>query len=155
VPIGYVRHSPPIHKKKAVNKYTVEGRKEIHKELERVDISMVHSLMRNPVIGESAEYNDNRISLYVAQIGKCAVTAEILEIDDIRCHHKKRKHDGGTDEYSNLIIVSERIHTLIHAVDYEVIRAILSEITLDKKQADKLNKLRITVGNEAIDVNKH
>lgn len=152
VPIGYIRHKPPIHKKKAVNKYTEEGRKEIHKSLERVDMSMVHSLMRNPVIGESAEYNDNRISLYVAQRGKCAITAELLEIEDIHCHHKKMKHLGGSDEYSNLIIVSERMHRLIHATDSELIADILSRFKLDKKQLDKLNKLRKIVGNEVIDV---
>jgi len=151
VPIGYVRHSPPIHKKKAVNKYTIEGRKEIHKALERVDISMVHALMRNPVIGETAEYNDNRISLYVAQCGKCAITAELLEIEDIHCHHKKMKKHGGSDEYSNLIIVSERIHRLIHATDSDTITEIMSKFKWDKKQKDKLNKLRKLVGNEVID----
>lgn len=151
VPIGYVRHSPPIHKKKAVNKYTIEGRKEIHKALERVDISMVHALMRNPVIGETAEYNDNRISLYVAQRGKCAITAELLEIEDIHCHHKKMKNHDGSDEYSNLIIVSERIHRLIHATDSDTITDIVSKFKWDKKQKDKLNKLRKLVDNEVID----
>ena len=151
VPIGYVQHSPPVHKKKAVNKYTVEGRKEIHKALERVDISMVHALMRNPVIGETAEYNDNRISLYVAQCGKCAITAELLDIEDIHCHHKTLKNDGGTDEYSNLIIVHERIHRLIHATDSDTIVEIMGRFNLKKKQIDKLNKLRTIVGNEEID----
>jgi hypothetical protein len=150
VPIGYIRHSPPIHRKSAVNKYTVEGRKEIHKELERVDVSMVHSLMRNPVAGESAEYNDNRISLYVAQRGKCAITAELLQIEDIHCHHKKTRQHGGSDEYSNLIIVSERMHRLIHATDSSTIQGIMSQYTWDKKQKDKLNKLRKLVNNEAI-----
>ena len=47
VPIGYVQHRVPLHKKAVVNKYTVEGRKEIHKQLETVDIERVHELMRN------------------------------------------------------------------------------------------------------------
>ena len=143
----------PIHKKKVVNKYTKAGRKEIHKMLERVDISMVHSLMRNPVSGETVEYNDNRISLYVAQCGKCAVTAETLEIEEIHCHHKKPRSQGGDDKYSNLIIVSERIHRLIHATDCNTITAILNIFTLNKKKINKLNKLRKTVGNEAISAN--
>lgn len=151
VPIGYVRHSPPVHKKKAVNKYTVKGRKEIHKALERVDISMVHALMRNPIPGQTAEYNDNRISLYVAQCGKCAITAELLDIEDIHCHHKTPRNHGGTDEYSNLIIVSERIHRLIHATDSDTITDIMSKFKWDKKQKDKLNKYRKLVGNEVID----
>ena len=153
VPIGYIRHNPPVHKKKSINKFTAEGRKEIHKTLERVDISMVHTLMRNPVDGETAEYNDNKISLYVAQRGKCAISATILEIEDIHCHHKKMKNHGGTDEYSNLIILTERMHRLVHATEHDTIKDILSKFTLDKKQMSKLNKLRKLVDNEMIDVN--
>ena len=36
----------------------------------------------------SIEYADNRISLYAAQYGKCAVTGRELEFDEIHCHHK-------------------------------------------------------------------
>lgn len=67
LPIGYMQHHPPIHKKKSVNKYTADGRTEIHKNLESVDMTILHILMRNPNMSASAEYNDNRISLYVAQ----------------------------------------------------------------------------------------
>ena len=151
VPIGYIRHTPPIHKKKIINKYTKAGRKEIHKALERVDMSMVHTLMRNPIVSESAEYNDNRISLYVAQRGKCAISAYLLEIEDIHCHHKKLRQLGGTDEYSNLVILSERMHKLVHATEKDTIKAILSNSKLNKLQLSKLNKLRILAGNEAID----
>ena len=50
----------------------------IHNSLEKIDINIVHSIMRNPVKGKSVEYNDNRISLYVAQNGKCAVSNRML-----------------------------------------------------------------------------
>lgn len=59
VPIGYVQHRVPLHKKAVVNKYTAEGRKEIHKQLETVDIERVHELMRNPISNETVEFNDN------------------------------------------------------------------------------------------------
>jgi|GEM_PF-5812117 len=117
------------------------------------NISMIHSLIRNPVIGKTAEYNDNRISLYVAQRGKCGISAYTLEIDDIHCHHKKMKSCGGTDEYSNLIILSERMHRLVHTTDNDTITDILSKFKLDKKQISKLNKLRKLVGIEELDVN--
>jgi len=148
VPIGYVQHHPPVHKKKVVNKYTVEGRKEIHKSLERVDISMVHSLMRNPTKSESIEYNDNRISLFVAQNGKCAITSNILAINDVHCHHITPRKLGGSDGYSNLIIVCERIHRAIHAKDLETITEIMKAYRLTKKQRDKYNKLRQDAGCE-------
>lgn len=150
LPIGYIQHHPPIHKKKSVNKYTADGRTEIHKNLESVDMTILHILMRNPNMSASAEYNDNRISLYVAQQGKCAVTKEQLSLEDIHCHHKLPKSLGGGDEYANLIILHERIHRLVHATQEETISAIMQTVQLDKRQLDKLNKLRKSVGNEAI-----
>ena len=153
IPIGYIRHSPPIHKKKVVNKYTIDGRKEIHKMLENVDISMVHSLMRNPIISETIEYNDNRISLYVAQRGKCAILQNTLLIERIHCHHKKLRKLGGNDSYSNLIILDVDIHKLVHATDKMLIIKLLKQYKLDKKQLQKLNKLRKEAENSEIDVN--
>lgn len=150
LPIGYVKHKPPIHKKKAINKYTAEGRELIHKNLENVDVSMVHALMRNPIKGTSIEYNDNRISLYVAQKGRCAITKEPLSMEAIHCHHKKQKAKGGGDEYANLIILDKQIHQLIHATDSETITLLSSNFKLKKQQIEKLNKLRLLVENEEI-----
>ena len=73
-PIGYVKHRHPIQRKHGVNSYTAEGRAMIHKQLEAVDMEILHYLMRNPVWNATIEYNDNRLSLYSAQMGKCAVT---------------------------------------------------------------------------------
>ena len=42
----------------------------IHKQLETVDMEILHYLMRNPIWNASIEYNDNRLSLYSAQMGK-------------------------------------------------------------------------------------
>ena len=153
LPIGYVSHQPPIHKKKAVNKFTKEGRELIHKNLETVDMSMVHALMRNPVKGESIEYNDNRISLYVAQKGRCAITKELLSIEQIHCHHKKPKAIGGGDEYANLIILDKYIHGLVHVTEPQTIATLLSNFKLNKQQIEKLNKLRVLCENEAIAFN--
>ena len=50
----------------------------IHKQLEAVDMEILHYLMRNPVWNATIEYNDNRLSLYSAQMGKCDVTGAKL-----------------------------------------------------------------------------
>lgn len=150
LPIGYIQHHPPIHKKKSVNKYTAAGRAEIHKNLECVDMSILHSLMKNPITSATVEYNDNRISLYVAQQGKCAITKKQLSLEEIHCHHKKPKSLGGGDNYANLIILHERIHRLIHATQKGTISAIMQTVQLNKQQLDKLNKLRKLAGTEAI-----
>lgn len=143
IPIGYVKHRNPMMKRRVINSYTTEGREAIHKKLGRnIDTNIMHYLMRNPIPYRSAAYNDNRISLYCTQFGKCAITGEKLEIGNIHCHHKLPKHLGGSDEYKNLVIVSESVHRLIHATNPEIIRKYLQKLNLDAKQLRKLNKLR-------------
>ena len=39
---------------------------------------ILQKLMEHPIQGQSTELNDNRISLYVAQRGKCAICKEPL-----------------------------------------------------------------------------
>ena len=137
------------HKKKAVNKYTVEGREMIYKNLSLNTDTMIW-LMNNRIHDKSIEYYDNRMSLYSAQHGKCAVTGEELTPHDIHCHHKTPRNKSGTDSYENLILVRESVHILIHAITEETIRRYLNELQLTKKQAAKLNKLRLRAGNKEI-----
>ena len=144
-PIGYIRGKPPKSMKRSICSYTPEGRAEIHKNLEMVDMSVLHYLMRNPVLYQTIEYNDNRLSLYSAQMGKCAVTGKRLEIGDIHCHHKVPKRLGGTDKYQNLILVCEDVHRLIHATNPAIIAKYLEILNLDRKQLKKLNNLRSLV----------
>ena len=141
VPVGYVQPKNAQHKRKSVNKYTPEGRTLIHKNLE-IDTMTMLWLIRNPVRGRSIEYADNRISLYAAQYGKCAVTGQLMNAHDIHCHHKVPVSMGGTDEYANLVLVLKNVHVLIHASSETTIKRYLSELKLDKSQLEKLNKLR-------------
>ena len=142
-PIGYVKHRNPMQKRRIINSYTSEGREAIHTALgKNINTVIMHYLMRNPIPYRSAAYNDNRISLYCAQFGKCAVTGEMLNIGDIHCHHMLPRYLGGTDEYKNLIIVCEDIHRLIHATNPETIRKYMEKLNLTSKQLKKLEKLR-------------
>lgn len=142
-PIGYVKHRNPMLKRCITNSYTPEGREAVHKMLGKsIDTGIMHYLMRNPIPFRTAAYNDNRISLYCAQYGKCAVTGRKLEIKEIHCHHKLPKYLGGTHEYKNLVIISEDVHRLIHATSPETIRKYLEKLKLDPKQFKKLEKLR-------------
>ena len=142
-PIGYVKHRNPMMKRCITNSYTPEGREAVHKMLGKsIDTGIMHYLMRNPIPYQTAAYNDNRISLYCAQNGKCAVTGRKLEIKEIHCHHKLPRYLGGTDEYKNLAIVSEDVHRLIHATNPETIRKYLEKLNLDAKQLKKLEKFR-------------
>ena len=133
VPIAYVQHKNPMDKKRIINKYTVAGRAEIHKRLEKVNVSILHYLMRHPADG-SIEYNDNRLSLYCAQQGKCAVLNVPMETNRIHCHHKIPKARGGNDAYGNLILVDKSVHSLIHAIRKETIENYKEILNLSQKQ---------------------
>ena len=122
VPIAYVQHRVPMDKKRSINKYTPQGRMEIHKNLDCVNFDILYWIMENPCGRSSIEYNDNRIALYVAQKGKCAITKVKLEIGEIDCHHKLPKEFGGGDEYNNLMIVSDKVHILIHSSNDRTIK---------------------------------
>ena len=146
VPMGYVQHKNPMDKKKCINKFTPKGRQEIHKTLECVNLKILHYLMRNPIPSMSIEYNDNRLSLYCAMQGKCAITGKILEIGEIHCHHKTPIKSGGTDKYENLLLISENVHILLHATNSETIEKYFKKLCLDSKQRNKLNKYRQILG---------
>ena len=124
-PIGYIKTANPMCKKRSICKYTIEGREEIHKSLkfDEYVMSVLHMLARTYIPNRSVEYLDNRVSLYAAQYGKCAVTGKVLWIDEIHCHHKKPVSQGGTDNYKNLVIIHVDVHRLIHAVRPETIQA--------------------------------
>lgn len=141
-PIGYVQHKKPMHKKRIINSYTSEGRTEIHKNL-KMNTSLMTEMMKLPIYDQSIEYVDNRMSLFSAQYGKCAVTGKLFEsISEIHCHHKTPKWAGGKDKYQNLILVLEPIHKLIHARKKETIEKYLKSLNLDKKKMTKVNNLR-------------
>ena len=148
-PVGYIKAKTPLFKKKKVCKYTPEGREEIHKNL-GINTSIMLALMRIREPRRSVEYMDNRISLYAAQYGRCAVTGKELWLEEIHCHHKLPVKMGGDDRYSNLVIVHRIVHQLIHATAPETIIAYLKDLQPDKKALAKLNALRVMVGNPEI-----
>lgn len=152
IPIGYVQTKNPMYKKRSICKYTEQGREEIHKSLKLDDyvLYVMEQMLYNYKNTDSIEYTDNRISVYTAQRGKCAILGKLLDIEDIHCHHKVPKNMGGKDNYQNLIIVHKDMHILIHATQQETINAYLAKHTLNRQQMNKINSLRKMVGNEVI-----
>ena len=156
VPIGYVQTRNPMYKKSSICKYTTEGRQEIHKTLkfDEYVLWVMEQLQYSYTYTDSIEFTDNKISLYAAQYGKCAVLGVVLDIDDIHCHHKLPKKLGGKDNYQNLTIIHQDVHRLIHATQPQTINRYLFTLKLDKQQISKLNKLREMVGNKQIEILK-
>lgn len=153
-PIHFVQTTPPVCFSQDICSYTPQGRKKIHDGLQNFDYNILLYLMKNPVKGQSTEYNDNRISLYVGQRGRCFVTGEKLQISNMEVHHKKPRYSGGTDEYKNLVFVTSDIHELIHATNEETIEKHLKRLENQTVDFERLNKLRILVGNCEISANK-
>lgn len=98
----------------------------------------------------SIEYTDNRISKYSMQKGNCAITGDFLLAENVHCHHIMPRHLGGTDEYKNLVIISDEIHRMIHAADKQTIERYMNNLQLDGKHLKKLNTYRKKCNLEVI-----
>ena len=133
-----------------INKYTKEGRENIHKIIEKISVYEFIYLMEHPVINRSIEYNDNRISLFSSQKGKCRVIGLRLQVSEFHCHHIRPRQNGGDDKYKNLVILHPDIHRLIHATQSDTIHQLLEKLDLSSEQIEKVNKFRLKVGNIVI-----
>jgi len=98
--------------------------------------------------GEYAKqpYNNSRISRFIAQYGKCAITGIELGKSDWHFHHKKPYHLSKDDRYANLIVLHESVHRIIHLKDAGKIGTLVDALQLNNKQMDK----SINYGNSAI-----
>ena len=149
-PIGYVKHQKPIGRKRGACMYTREGREKIHDTL-TINTKLMHDLMKSNSKNESIEFNDNKISLFSAQFGKCGISNKVFEnTNEIHCHHIIPKSQNGTDKYDNLILVTKDVHILIHAQKETTIQQYLDKLNLSNKQKEKLNQYRKLVGNREI-----
>ena len=148
-PIYGCRTKPPMCYSQDICNYTKQGREKIHKNLKGYK-HLVDYLLRNTNENNSAEFNDNRISLIVGQQGKCYITEFQLEISNMKCHHKIPKKLGGTDEYKNLAWVCGEAYKLIHSSKLEIIDKYLGLLSIDEKGLKRVNSLRKLVGNSDI-----
>ncbi len=149
IPVSFVQHRNPMYLKVKINKYTPEGRELIHRNQSAVSEIALRWIRSHPVVSDRAtvEFNDNRISLFIAQLGKCSVTGEELNVLDMHCHHKIPYHLSKDDKYSNLIIVKPEVHILIHATKEDTIQRYMTLLNLNDEQVKRLNKLRLLVRN--------
>lgn len=146
-PVNGVKTSPPMCFTQSICNYTQEGRRKIHEMQKSVSPQILQYLMGNPIKGRSVELNDNRISMYVAQRGKCAITHEPLETKDMEVHHITPIELGGKDNYENLVLVTYTVHKLIHATTPEAIEKYKEMLNNVDVNWTRLNKLRSLAGN--------
>lgn len=146
-PINGTATSPPMCFSQEICNYTAAGRAKIHEMQKAVNPLILQQLMEHPIQDRSAELNDNRISMYVAQRGKCAISKEPLILGEIVVHHIRPRCAGGGDNYANLILVTPDVHHLIHASSEETIEKYLNKLKDCNLNMARLNKLRKLAGN--------
>lgn len=150
VPIHAQRWKKTFCFSQVICNFTAEGREKIHNSLKAIDKNTLSYIMRNYIPNRTIEYNDNRISKFIAQYGKCAILGEELGINEWHCHHINPYYISKDDSYLNLIIVNKAIHQLIHLKDKVKIKTLLQSLKLTSKQKEKVNKLRLKCLNEII-----
>lgn len=143
-PIQDIQHKNPMNFNKEVCNYTEMGRKRIHN-IAYVNCRILKQLMLYPDYGQSALFNDNRISLYAGQAGKCALTGDLLEIGKMEVHHITPRKYGGNDKYQNLVYLTKNAHALIHYGELSIgankeLRDLLN--SLDDRALKKLQEYR-------------
>lgn len=152
LPIGDIKARNPMQKKQQINKYTKDGRKEIHKNLKGITEAELNILRKVPLgTGQrgTIQLYDNRIALYIAQKGKCAISGQDL-IKNMHVHHKTLWSETHDDSYENLVLITNEVHKLVHAMKKEIIEGYLAILKLNSEQITKLEKLRKLVGNPTL-----
>lgn len=150
LPVTGVHHKNPWNFSQTICNYTREGRSKVHKGLKAIPRDVLIQVTNTYSKNRSIEYNDNRISKYIAQYGRCYVTGEPIGVDRVHCHHVVPRGKGGSDKYSNLVIIDTFVHRLIHITNIDKISKYLRYLNLNERQIDKLNSLRKASGNEPI-----
>ena len=148
-PIYGCRTSPPMNFSQDICNYTEAGRLVIHNNLKGYN-HLIEYLLKSIDHSQTAEFNDNSLSLMAGQRGRCYITGEFLEPDNMECHHKIPKDNGGTDEYKNLVWLCADAHELIHCSEKSTIEKYLGLLSLDEKGLKRVNSLRELVGNSVI-----
>lgn len=153
VPIGYCRTKPPICFSPRVNRYTPEGRENIHRMLSsEVYGDTLRELSEILHEDMSIEQSDNMLSRFVAAKGRCELTKIQLEAEEVVCH-KLHPLDVDSDRYTNLRIVHRDVEKLIYERNLNVIKTLVERLNVkESAKLVKLNKWREFIGREPINL---
>jgi group II intron reverse transcriptase/maturase len=155
IPIVGISHKPPMNFNQEICNYTRIGRELKQKKDLRYRLQRAVSILNQKFIADrTVEYNDNRISRFIASNGKCEVTGIDLteQLDFYHCHHRIPTTLGGSDSYDNLCVLHKFVHILVHATTTETIDKYMEILNLNKKGLGKLNKLRRSCKLEPISI---
>ena len=149
LPINGVKHKNPLNFSQDICNFTEHGRSKIHEEIALVTKGEIRILLEYKDTAKSVEFNDNRISVFIAQQGNCYITNRRHSPTDMVCIYKNIT-ETDRDKYQNLVFVEIPISKAILAESVQQAKMWLMNYGLSSQQKKKLNKIRANYGYQAI-----
>ena len=149
LPINGVKHKNPLNFSQDICNFTEHGRSRIHEEIALVTKGEIRILLEYKDTTKSVEFNDNRISVFIAQQGNCYVTNRRHSPTDMVCIYKNIT-ETDRDKYQNLVFVEIPISKAILTESVQQAKMWLMNYGLSSQQKRKLNKIRANYGYQAI-----
>lgn len=149
LPINGVKHKNPLNFSQDICNFTEHGRSRIHEEIALVTKGEIRILLEYKDTTKSVEFNDNRISVFIAQQGNCYITNRRHSPTDMVCIYKNIT-ETDRDKYQNLVFVEIPISKAILTESVEQAKKWLMNYGLSSQQKKKLNKIRANYGYQTI-----
>lgn len=149
LPINGVKHKNPLNFSQDICNFTEHGRSKIHEEIALVTKGEIRILLEYKDTTKSVEFNDNRISVFIAQQGNCYITNRRHSPTDMVCIYKNIT-ETDRDKYQNLVFVEIPISKAILTESVQQAKMWLMNYGLNSQQKKKLNKIRANYGYQAI-----
>ena len=149
LPINGVKHKNPLNFSQDICNFTENGRSKIHEEIALVTKGEIRILLEYKDTTKSVEFNDNRISVFIAQQGNCYITNRRHSPTDMVCIYKNIT-ETDRDKYQNLVFVEIPISKAILTESVQQAKMWLMNYGLSSQQKKKLNKIRANYGYQAI-----
>lgn len=149
LPINGVKHKNPLNFSQDICNFTEHGRSKIHEEIALVTKGEIQILLEYKDTTKSVEFNDNRISVFIAQQGNCYITNRRHSPTDMVCIYKNIT-ETDRDKYQNLVFVEIPISKAILTESVQQAKMWLMNYGLSSQQKRKLNKIRANYGYQAI-----
>lgn len=154
-PLSYIKTKHPMCRNNLKSRYSKDY-KNINTNEINSNKHILYHLIEDSSYDSSVKLMNNKISLFSAQKGKCAITREVFaNTKDINIHHIVPRFLNGTDEYSNLVLIKPIIHKLIHMTNEESINQYLKCLKLSNKEIEKINYYRIKCNLREIKYSKN
>ena len=142
LPVTAVHHVHPMNFDQSICNYTYKGREKIHENLMRVSPLELRTISQSRDINENIDFNDNRISAYVAQQGNCYISGIHLNIIEAKCFRKKPLKRGGTNRHGNIAFVCDEVFKALFTRNPTDARTLLKKYKLNEAQWTKFNTIR-------------